>query len=196
MNSTAGLGGVLLVLAAVAWLIVFVPGYAARSQLAARTSLVRKSQRAANRSVPQTPQQRLLRLGNTQRGFSVLFAFSFLGSIATGIMATIGLTSWLYTPLLFVLAAMFLLVSRAAAKASSELAKKLYSNRERIRSSASRSVSQQASREWAPNPLPAPLSITPAKPEENLAEVIDISSTARTISSKELDQILARRRAI
>ncbi|MEK9578638.1 MAG: hypothetical protein VW008_04730, partial [Aquiluna sp.] len=66
----------------------------------------------------------------------------------------------------------------------------------RLRSTASRSASKQASREWVPNPLPAPLSAAAPKPAEKLAQVIDISNSARSMSSKELDEILARRRAI
>ena len=196
MNNPAGFGGILLVLAAVAWLIVFVPGYASRSQLAARTSLVRKSQRAANKNIPLTPQQRLLRLGNTQRGFSFLFALSFLAAVSLAVAAFVGMIAWAFSPLLFTLATFFLVVSRAAARASANLAKSIYDNRERLRNSASRSASKQTSREWAPNPLPAPLSPAAPKPPEKLAQVIDISNSARSISSKELDEILARRRAI
>lgn len=197
MNNPAGFGGILLLLAAVVWLVIFVPGYSSRSQLAARTNLVKRSQRAESKNLPLTPQQQLIRLTNTQRGFSILFALLLLAAIAAGFSALVDSSFWLVAGLAFLLATFSLFVSRAAARSAAEIAKSLRANRQRIRSTAARSVAQASNRDWTPNPIPAPLakSTVPAE-EPQLAQVIDISAPARTISSRELDEILARRRAI
>jgi hypothetical protein len=52
-------------------------------------------------------------------------------------------------------------------------------------------------REWVPNPIPAPLN-QPKVGElvNNLADVVEIQRPANVFESKELDAILARRRAI
>ena len=197
MNNPAGFGGILLLLAAVVWLIIFVPGYAQRSQLAARTNLLRRSQREAYRSIPLTPGERLGRLINTQRGFSLLFAVSFLGAIAAAVAAAVDASFWFLAGLLVFFSLSSLVISRLAAKQAAELAHSLHSSRQQIRSSAARNAARANAREWTPNPLPAPLARVELKKEdEKLAEVINITSPARTISSKELDEILARRRAI
>lgn len=196
MNNPAGFGGVLLLLAAVVWLIVFVPGYTSRSQLAARTSLVRRSEREAAKKRPVTPQQQLIRLTNTQRGFAILFALFFLGSVAAVVASLVDASFWFALIPTALLSAFSLLVSRAAARRAAQIAKSLHANRQRIRSSATRTAAQSASREWTPNPLPAPMATKPLEKEQKLADVIDISAPARTITSKELDEILARRRAI
>lgn len=197
MNNPAGFGGVLLLLAAVVWLIIFVPGYASRSQLAARTTLVRRSQREATKSIPLTPQQRLIRLTSTQRGFGVLFALSVLAATGSAVAAIVDASFWLVTVIAGFFGLLSVLMSSAAGRAAAKIAKDLHANRARIRSSASRTSAQVASRDWTPNPLPSPLTQRViAKEEPKLAEVIDISGPARSISSKELDEILARRRAI
>jgi hypothetical protein len=98
-----------------------------------------------------------------------------------------------------VIALLALLVSRAAANAASSLAGKLHSNRLAVRAKASRSSNQTSvSRDWTPNPIPAPLSARelPEVVEIKIADVIEISKQRRTLSSSEIDQILARRRAI
>ena len=184
-------------LAALVWLIVFVPGYASRSQLAARTTLVRRSQREANKNIPLTPQQRLIRLTNTQRGFGILFALSILTAAGSAIAALVDASFWPVAIAAGLVGLLSVLMTSAAARAASKIAKDLHANRARIRSSASRTSAQVASRDWTPNPLPTPLTqrVVP-KEEPKLAKVIDISGPARSISSKELDEILARRRAI
>ena len=184
-------------LAAVVWLIIFVPGYSSRSQLAARTALLRKSQREANRSIPLTPQQRLIRLTNTQRGFGILFALSVLVAIGSAVAALVDASFWPVTIITGMVSLLSVLMTSAAARAAARIAKDLHANRARIRSSAARSNAQVASRDWTPNPLPRPLTqqVLP-KEEAKLADVIHISGPARSISSKELDEILARRRAI
>jgi hypothetical protein len=79
MDLPVGLGGVTLVIAAIVWLIIFVPGYTQRAQLKATTSLMRKEAREVNRNRVLTDHDRLARLLATQRGFSVLFALFLLG---------------------------------------------------------------------------------------------------------------------
>lgn len=196
MNNPAGFGGILLLIAAVAWLVVFVPGYSSRAQLSARTSMVRRAQKQQSKNIPLTPQQRLIRLTNTQRTFSVLFALLLITAISLGVSSAVGQLPWFGSAISFVAAVLALAVSRAAARAAGALAQSIYSNRERIRNTAARKVAQSPSRDWAPNPLPAPLAANVPKREEKMAEVINITAPARSISSRELDEILARRRAI
>ena len=196
MDNPAGFGGILLIIAALAWLVVFVPGYASRAELSARTSMVRRAQKEQNRNTPLTPQQRLIRLTNTQRGFSILFALLFVASLTLGTLsATVGMP-WAGSIVTLLLSLGAIGVSRSAARAAEQLAQSIYVNRERVRSTAARKVSSSASRDWVPNPLPAPLAQNLPKQQEQIAEVINITSSARSISSKELDEILARRRAI
>lgn len=197
MNNPAGFGGILLLLAAVVWLIIFVPGYAQRSQMSARANLMKKSQREANKSVPLTPGERLVRLTNTQRGFSLLFAVAALGAIAAAVAAAVDASFWFLAGFLTFLSLSSLGISRLAANQASQLAHSLHASRQKVRSSAARNSARENNREWTPNPLPAPLSKgTVPQKEEKLAEVINITSPARSISAKELDEILARRRAI
>lgn len=196
MDNPAGFGGILLIIAALAWLVVFVPGYASRAELSARTSMVRRSQKEQNRNIAPTPQQRLIRLTNTQRGFSILFALLFVASLTLGTLSvTVGMP-WVSSIVTLLLSLGAIGVSRSAARAAEQLAQSIYVNRERVRNTAARRVSSSKSRDWVPNPLPAPLAQNLPKQQEQIAEVINISSSARSISSKELDEILARRRAI
>ena len=199
MEFPVGLGGVTLVIVAVIWLLVFVPGYTQRSQISETAKYVIQQQRESDRKIPMSKDEQLRRLINTQRGFSVLFGLGALGAIALWIAAV---PNQSLTPIALVVSALafgFLLVSRAAANQAAKLAGALHARRLEVRSKAAKALSHSNDRrEWTPNPLPAPLaSIPKTEPEvAPMADVIQISQPKRVLSGSEIDQILARRRAI
>lgn len=195
MDLPVGLGGVTLVIAAIVWLIIFVPGYTQRAQLKATTSLMRKEAREVNRNRVLTDHDRLARLLATQRGFSVLFALFLLGLIAAAMSAAVDSSFWFLAAAAGVFSTLSLLVSRAAASQAQAIAKRLHKSRQDVRSRAARARAR--SREWSPNPLPEPLAKRSNLLEEKpVADVIDISKPRRVLASKDIDEILARRRAI
>ena len=199
MEFPVGLGGVTLVIVAVIWLLVFVPGYTQRSQISETAKYVIQQQRESDRKIPMSKDEQLRRLINTQRGFSVLFGLGALGAIALWIAAV---PNQSLTPIALVVSALafgFLLVSRAAANQAAKLAGALHARRLEVRSKAAKALSHSNDRrEWTPNPLPAPLASLPkTEPEAApIADVIQISQPKRVLSGSEIDQILARRRAI
>ncbi|MDP5025676.1 MAG: hypothetical protein NWP32_01730 [Aquiluna sp.] len=199
MEFPVGLGGVTLVIVAVIWLLVFVPGYTQRSQISETAKYVIQQQRESDRKIPMSKDEQLRRLINTQRGFSVLFGLGALGAIALWIAAV---PNQSLTPIALVVSALafgFLLVSRAAANQAAKLAGALHARRLEVRSKAAKALSHSNDRrEWTPNPLPAPLASLPkTEPQAApMADVIQISQPKRVLSGSEIDQILARRRAI
>ncbi|MDP4755959.1 MAG: hypothetical protein NWR78_02310 [Aquiluna sp.] len=199
MEFPVGLGGVTLVIVAVIWLLVFVPGYTQRSQISETAKYVIQQQRESDRKIPMSKDEQLRRLINTQRGFSVIFGLGALGAIALWIAAV---PNQSLTPIALVVSALafgFLLVSRAAANQAAKLAGALHARRLEVRSKAAKALSHSNDRrEWTPNPLPAPLASLPkTEPEAApMADVIQISQPKRVLSGSEIDQILARRRAI
>ena len=143
--------------------------------------------------------EQLRRLINTQRGFSVLFGLFVLGAIALWVAAVPNQSLLPLAAVALALALGSLLVSRAAANQAAKLAGALHARRLEVRSKASKALSHSSDRrEWTPNPLPAPLASLPkAEPEAApMAEVIQISQPKRVLTGSEIDQILARRRAI
>lgn len=199
MEFPVGLGGISLVLAAVVWLVAFVPGFTQRSQISETSKYLLQQQREANRQVPMSRDQQLRRLVNSQRGFSILFGLTLLASLGLAV-AAVGNSALVPVAVVFgALSLISLLVSRAAATAATRLAGLLHSNRLDVRARASRSMNKAStSRDWTPNPIPAPLASMPkpAVVEIKIAEVIELSKQRRTLSGSEIDQILARRRAI
>lgn len=199
MEFPVGLGGVTLVVAAIVWLAAFVPGFTKRSQITETSKFVRQQQSEANRLIPMTKDEQLSRLINTQRIFSLLFGFLLLGSVALWVMTAAN--PGLIAPAILVtlLTALSLFVSRAAANRAASLASSLHRTRLQVRAKANKKIPSSAkSREWTPNTLPAPLANLP-KAEvlpEPMAEVISISKPRKNLSGSEIDQILARRRAI
>ena len=199
MEFPVGLGGVTLVIVAVIWLLVFVPGYTQRSQITETAKYVIQQQRESDRKIPMSKDEQLRRLINTQRGFSVLFGLFVLGAIALWVAAVPNQSLRPLAAVALALALGSLLVSRAAANQAAKLAGALHARRLEVRSKASKALSNSVDRrEWTPNPLPAPLaSIPKAEPEAApMAEVIQISQPKRVLTGSEIDQILARRRAI
>jgi len=199
MEFPVGLGGVTLVIVAVIWLLVFVPGYTQRSQITETAKYVIQQQRESDRKIPMSKDEQLRRLINTQRGFSVLFGLFVLGAIALWVAAVPNQSLLPLAAVALALALGSLLVSRAAANQAAKLAGALHARRLEVRSKASKALSNSVDRrEWTPNPLPAPLASLPkAEPEAApMAEVIQISQPKRVLTGSEIDQILARRRAI
>lgn len=197
MEFPVGLGGVTLVIAALVWLIAFVPGYAQKSQIEETSKFVRQQHKESLKAEPITKDDQLRRLLNTQRGFALLFVAAFIGTATLGFIAISNQSLVWISVLTGTVAFLSLLVSRAAAKAATKLASDLHRNRVQVRSKAQRNMQSQT-REWTPNPLPAPLASLPKlEPiEAPIAEVISIDKPRKVFSGSEIDQILARRRAI
>ena len=198
MENSAGLGGIALVLAAVVWLFIFVPGYTKRSQINETTKLIQAARRTEEKSRVPTDDDRLRRLLSTQRGFSIIFILATLASIASVVAATAQNSWWFGFAIALPLSLGSLIIQRAAASQAARLAGNIHRARQRVRASASKSQAQMAKdRQWSPNPLPKPM--TEARKGElllPLAEVIEISAPKKSLASKEIDEILARRRAI
>jgi HAMP domain-containing protein len=197
MENSVGLGGITLVVAAIVWLAIFVPGFSKRSELKANSSIVKRDAKVAQAKLPMTLDQQLNRLVNTQRLFSVVFAMFLIGSISAALAATANAAWWALSGTLGVLAILSILVSRAASVQATAIASKLHRTRQDVRKKASIKRPNVENREWVPNPIPAPLN-QPKVGElvNNLADVVDIQRPANVFESKELDAILARRRAI
>ena len=198
MENSAGLGGIALVLAAVVWLFIFVPGYTKRSQINETTKLVQAARRTEEKSRVPTDDDRLRRLLSTQRGFSIIFILATLASIASVVAATAQNSWWFGFAIALPLSFASLFIQRAAANQAAKLAGNIHRSRQRVRANASKSQTKIAKdRQWSPNPLPKPM--TEARKGElllPLAEVIEISAPKKSLASKEIDEILARRRAI
>lgn len=197
MGNSVGLGGVTLLVAAVVWLAIFVPGFSKRSEIRANSQLVRKDLRSHRKSQPQTPDDQLRRLINTQRGFSVLFAVFLISSIAAAVAAVANNLWWVGFSFLLTFAFLTLLVSRAAGRRAEVIASDRHRSRQQARRQASKKAPSSQSREWAPNPIPAPLNrVQVGEINDNFAEVVEIRTEQNVWASKDLDAILARRRAI
>ena len=192
-----GLGGITLVVAAIVWLAIFVPGFSKRSELKANSSIVKRDAKVAQAKLPMTLDQQLNRLVNTQRLFSVVFAIFLIGSISAALAATANAGWWTLSGTLGVFGILSILVSRATSVQATAIASKLHRTRQDVRKKASIKRPTMENREWAPNPIPAPLN-QPKVGElvNNLADVVEIQRPANVFESKELDAILARRRAI
>jgi hypothetical protein len=197
MENSVGLGGITLVVAAIVWLAIFVPGFSKRSELRANSSIVKRDVKVAQAKLPMTSDEKLNRLVNTQRFFSVLFAMFLIGSISAALAATTNAGWWVLSIAVGILAILSILVSRAASVQASSLASKLHRTRQELRKKASTKRPLLENRDWAPNPIPAPLN-QPKVGElvNNLADVVEIQRPENILQSKELDAILARRRAI
>ena len=192
-----GMGGVLLVIAAVVWLMVFVPGWAKRGEIVAAAKNVNEQIKAERKLQQSSPQFRLNRLVMTQRIFSVLFLLLLLAGVTTGLLAGANSSPWILSITLSAFSVLSLLVARAAARQAAQVAHNIYSARQQVRSSASNAIKKAVNtKEWTPISIPDPLSKKHSESAPDVAEVIDISKPRRMMTSKEIDEILARRRAI
>jgi hypothetical protein len=191
---TTGLGGITLIVAAVVWLLIFVPGYAARSQLKEASKIVKADVRAQAKAQGLTVDEKIRRLINTQRGFSVMFALFTLGAVASAVAAISDGAWWFgfYPAALLGLFSLF--VQRAAGKQAAALAVSKHRSKAASRSQANRQLNRVENREWTPSPLPQPLN--QPKIGELSAPLAEVVSIEQRFSSSELDAILARRRAI
>lgn len=197
MNSPVGMGGVLLVIAAVVWLMVFVPGWSKRGEIVDAVRNANQQLKAERELEQSSPQYRLNRLVTTQRIFSILFLFLLIAGVTTGLLAGGNSGTWILSITVSGLSVLSLLVARAAAKQAGQVAHKIYSARQQVRSSASRAMKKAVNnKEWTPVSIPDPLSKKQSPAAPDVAEVIDISKPRRMMTSKEIDEILARRRAI
>lgn len=197
MENSVGFGGIALLVAAVVWLAIFVPGFSKRSEIRANSHLVRKDAKNHRNAQPQTPDDQLRRLIGTQRGFSVLFAMFLIGAIATAVAAVAEGAWWIGFGVAITLATFALFVSRAAGRRAETLASARHRSRQQARQQASRRAPTAQSREWEPNPIPAPLNrVQIGEINDNFAEVVEIGRQQNVWASKDLDAILARRRAI
>lgn len=197
MENSVGLGGITLVVAAIVWLAIFVPGFSKRSEIKANSSIVKRDAKIARAKTPLSLDERLNRLVNTQRFFSVFFALFLIGSISAGIAATANSGWWFAAVTTGLFAILSILVSRAASVQATAIASQLHRTRQEVRKKASAQRTVIENRTWEPNPIPAPLN-QPKVGElvNNLADVVEIQRPENIFDSKELDAILARRRAI
>lgn len=198
MENSAGLGGITLVVAAVVWLFIFVPGYAKRSQIKETTNLVRTAQRTEEKSRVLTEDDRLRRLISTQRSFSIVFILATVAALASLVAATAENSWWFGFAIAAITSIASLFIQRAAANQAARLAGNMHRTRQRVRANASKAQARIAKdRQWSPNPLPLPLpQVRQGELVQPLAEVIEISAPKKLWAAKEIDEILARRRAI
>jgi len=198
MENSVGLGGITLVLAAVVWLFIFVPGYAKRSQIKETTNLVRIATRAEEKSRVLTEDDRLRRLISTQRSFSIVFILATFAALALLVAATAENSLWFGFVIAAITSIASLFIQRAAANQAARLAGNIHRTRQQVRANASNTQVRIAKdRLWSPNPLPLPLpQVRKGELVQPLAEVIEISAPKKSWASKEIDEILARRRAI
>jgi hypothetical protein len=198
MEIPVGLGGITLLVLAVLWLVIFVPGLSKRSQIK-EASHIAQSEIIRQREITKvTPKDQLRRLINTQRVFSALFGLFALFTVSAAIGSALEGGWWLAFWPNLLLTLFFLFVQRAAGKRANQLATALYRSRQSVRHSAQRHAPKnQVSREWMPNHLPSPMkSSTEGEMLEPIAQVIAIAKPKTLMSSAEIDAILARRRAI
>jgi len=197
MNSPVGMGGVLLVVAAIVWLLVFVPGYARRGELIATAKNIKEQVKQEREVEQSSPHSRLDRLVMTQRIFSILFLLLLIAGATAGLLAGNNSGQWFLSITLSILSLLAFSVSRLAAKQAAAIAQNIHAARQSVRSSASKMITKaRNNKEWTPNQLPNPLSKSESNSAPEVADVIDISKPRRMMTSKEIDEILARRRAI
>jgi len=197
------IGGVALILAALVWLAVFVPGWARRSELKQISSTMSRVSKDAERSQPPTRNARISRLLATKRSFGAITVTSWLAAVA---LATFGLAGAWAIVALAVIGLLAILVSRAAAGQADRLLEKNYETRQLTRESVSKRLESRtlANSGWTPNPLPAPLAV--ARRGEMIApdaEILPFVQPAQTVepatqslNSADIAEILRRRRAI
>ncbi len=197
------IGGVALILAALVWLAIFVPGWARRSELRQISSTMSRASRDAERSQPPTRNARISRLLVTKSTFGAIAVTSWLAAAA---LATFGLAGTWAVAALAVLGLLAILVSRAAAGQADRLLEKNYESRQLTRESVSRRLESRttANSGWTPNPLPAPLA-APRRgemiaPDAEILPFVQPAQAAepvtQSLNSADIAEILRRRRAI
>lgn len=200
MNFPTGLGGVTLIVIAVVWLLVFVPGWSKRSEVKAATQTVNREVKAARKGIALTNEARVARLIVTQRVFTFLFIAAAVSSVLAFANSAAGLVFIGLGSSSALVALLSLLVRTAASKALRTMVASLNSKRQLSRERAFKQLLKNAEpvRAWTPNPLPAPLQID--RTGELLtpdADVIEIKNAQKNnFDTQDLNAILQRRRAI
>lgn len=193
MEFGSSLGGITLIAIAIIWLVFFIPSWTQRSEHIALEQTIK----ATKAEIPDSLAQRANRLQRTKTVFGLGFGLLFTASLASfiGIAASIG---YLFLGFgLLALALLALKVSKAASAALTDMLEEIAESRMKSRAKKTRA----STRSWTPNPLPEPLIKEPARTpapqpaEQKSADVIEFSQK-RKLKASELDEILARRRAI
>lgn len=217
MDQSAALGGLMILVIAGLWVVVFIPSWfqnrVSRQQGREEAVLLETKVKELKTSTPRSASKLRLqadrgrKLSRTKNLMSVLAVLAFSGSAASAFFA-------IQTPLLFVATGFGLLVGiitmLVAIKAASELRKLLIRvalSRTEMTASLAKSwqepviPSQETEtdpRSWTPNPLPSPAyrSRIGELNIPNVAPVIEISQTGKNFDTqKEINDILRKRRA-
>jgi hypothetical protein len=216
MDQSATLGGLMMLVIAGLWVVVFIPSWFQNRVDRARSrqgvAEVGKQVKEVKSSTPVSSKLRLAadrgrRLMQTKNTMSVLAVLAFSGSATSAFFA-------LQTPLLFVATGFGLLVGMftllVAIKASSEIRKLLIevamSKTEMTVSLAnswkepvlSSTGAESDPRAWTPNPLPSPTYRSRMGELEmpNVATVTEINHSGKNFDTQdEINKILRKRRA-
>lgn len=188
MEFGLNLGGITLIAIAVIWLVFFIPSWTQRNEHIA----LEQSIASERTSIPDSIAQRANRLQRTRSLFAIAFAFFFMGALASFI-AIASSVGFLFLGLgLLTISLLSMRVSKAASSALAAILDEIANARSLARSRQATS----RSRSWTPNPLPKPLiGEQPVSGEVANPDVIQLSQR-KQLRAFELDEIMARRRAI
>lgn len=200
MNFPSGFGGITLILIAVVWLLVFVPGWTKRSEHKQVTSSISRVVRAEKSTRNPSSEDRIGRLFVTMRSFSLLAAILMVGAVSSWLLLPASLLNTGLAGLLVIFAVASFIIRLAAKRQLRSLVVQLNAKRQVDRERVIKEVTNQTNmiREWTPNPIPAPLNLDRAgellTPD---AEVIELKTAAKKeFDTQDLNAILRRRRAI
>jgi hypothetical protein len=218
MDQSAALGGLMMLVIAVLWVVVFIPSWFQNRVEAERYAhassglkpQVENTKISVNEPVAsrlRLATERSRRLRRTKNTMSVLAALIILGSATLAFFA-------LQTPLIFVAIGLGMLVGLfallVAIKASSELNKtliKVAQSKTELTASLAKTWreailpsidAESDSRAWTPNPLPSPAYKSRIGELEipNVASVTEISNSRKNFDTQEqINTILKKRRA-
>lgn len=200
MNFPTGLGGITLIVIAIIWLLIFVPGWTKRSEVKEVTTSVARVVRAEKKARRVASEDRVARLFRTQRLFALLSVVFLISSASVWFITATSPVVIGLSALFTVLAIASFGIRRVAKKQLSGLVRQLNAKRQVARERVIKEVINQNElvREWTPNQLPAPLNFD--RPGELLtpdADVIPIkNSEKKNFDTQDLNAILRRRRAI
>jgi hypothetical protein len=218
MDQSAALGGLMMLVIAVLWVVVFIPSWfhnRVDAEQKTRESISWNPQVKDVKIMANTPvasnlrlaTERARRLRRTKNTMSVLATLTFVGSVTLAFFA-------FQNPLLFVAIGFGMLVGLfallVAIKASSELDKTLIrvaQSKTELTASLAKTWraailpsidAESDSRAWTPNPLPSPANQGRIGELElpNIASVTEISHSRKNFDTqKEINTILKKRRA-
>jgi hypothetical protein len=214
-----GSGGLMFLIIAGLWVWVFVPSWFKRSEdrqtQRATTQKVRgeirRAKNAPGASTISGIAEQNFRLTVTRRISTTIAFFAFVASIASIFAAVSQIFYWIVTFIFSTIFAVSFAIARAAKKKSQGLLTSAARSRSSIyaaSASATRGLYQEGviagspvdTRDWEPNPLPAPKQRIGELETPTLAEVVEMDvratkNAAVTLDSTALDEILRRRRA-